>query len=221
MPPKRSSRLRNPSARAVAIAAGGEGPPRKKSRRDAVQPTPANQSSSSMVSTDQSAALSSTAPVEPQPISLSPGLLDQLVTRVADEVTRRLSPPDETSATPVSIASRTSGLSEVPLVSTPPPPVNGVPVPGTSVATPGMAGAIVLASLSTTQASLSGESQVPTEFFSSPSLPVDTRVSDKLCTKIWNNEYFDFSALLSNPVFEDRYQVTITNSDKEKIPSYV
>ena len=219
MPPKRSSRLRNHSARAVAIAAGGEGPPRKKSKRAAVQPTPANQSSSFVVSTDQSAAQSSVAPVEPQLISLPPGLLDQLVTRVADEVTRRLSPPDETSATPVSDASGTSGLSEVPLVSTPPPPANGVPVPGTSVATPGMAGAIVLGSLSTTQASLSGESQVPTEFFSSPSLPIDARVSDKLRTKIWNNEYFDFSALLSNPVFEDRYQVTITNSDKEKIPS--
>ena len=47
MPPKRSTRLRNPSARAVAIAAGGE-PPRKKSRRAAVQPTPANQGSTSV-----------------------------------------------------------------------------------------------------------------------------------------------------------------------------
>ena len=42
------------------------------------------------------------------------------------------------------------------LVSTPPPPASGVPVPGTSVATPGMADAIVLGSLSTTQSSLSG-----------------------------------------------------------------
>ena len=31
--------------------------------------------------------------------------------------------------------------------------------------------------------------------------------------------FFYFSALLSNPVFEDRYQVIIANSDKEKIPS--
>ena len=218
MPPKRSNRLRNPSARAVAIAAGGE-PPRKKSRRAAVQPNPANQDSSSVVSTDQSTTLSSTAPVEPQPISLSPGTLDQLVARVADEVTRRLSPPNKTSTTPISNTSRPSALSEVPLVSTPPPPASGVPVPGTSVATPGMADAIVLGSLSTTQSSLSGESQVPTEFFSSPSLPIDARVSEKLRAKIWNDEFFDLSALLSNPVFEDRYQVTITNSDKEKIPS--
>lgn len=77
----------------------------------------------------------------------------------------------------------------------------------------------MLGSSSTTQASLSGESQVPTERLSSPSLPIDARVSEKLRAKIWNNKFFDFSALLSNPVFEDRYQVTITNSDKEKIPS--
>ena len=218
MPPKRSTRLRNPSAKAVAIAAGGE-PPRKKSRRAAVQPTPANPGSSSGVSTDQSATPSSAVPVEPQSISLSPEILDQLVTRVADEVTRRLSPPVETSSTPVGNNSGSSALSEVPLVSTPPPPASCVPVPGTSVETPGMAGAIVLGSLSTTQASLSGESEVPTELFSSPSLPIDARISEKLRAKIWNNEYFEFSALLSNPFFEDRYQVTITNSDKEKIPS--
>ena len=218
MPPKRSTRLRNPSARAVAIAAGGE-PPRKKSRRAPVQPTPANQGSSSAVSANQYATPSSAAPVEPQPISLSPDLLDQLVTRVADEVTRRLSPLDGPSSTPISNISRPSALSEVPLVSTSPLPASGVPVPATSVSPPGMAGAVVLGSLSTTQASLSGESQVPTELFSSPSLPIDARVSEKLRAKIWNNEFFDLSALLSNPVFEDRYQVTITNSDKEKIPS--
>ena len=158
-------------------------------------------------------------PVEPQPISLSPHLLDQLVTRVADEVTCRLSPLDGPSSTPISNTSRPSALLEVPLVSTSPPPASGVPVPATSVSPPGVAGAVVLGSLSTTQASLLGESQVPTELFSSPSLPIDARVSEKLRAKIWNNEFFDFSALLSNPVFEDRYRVTITNSDKEKIPS--
>lgn len=76
-------------------------------------------------------------------------------------------------------------------------------------------------SLSTTQTSLSGEAQVSTQLFSSPSLPIDARVSEKLRAKIWNNEFFDFSALLSNPVFEDRYQVTISNSDQEKIHHYV
>ncbi|XP_067026129.1 uncharacterized protein [Acropora muricata] len=107
----------------------------------------------------------------------------------------------------------------MPLVSNPPPPDSGVPVPVTSAATTGMAGALVLGPLNNTQASLSGESQVLTELFSSPSLPIDARVSEKLRAKIWNNEFFDFSSLLSNPVFEDRFQLTISNSDKEKTPS--
>ena len=112
-----------------------------------------------------------------------------------------------------------STLSEVPLVSASPAPASVVPVPDTSVAATGLVGAIVQGSLSTTQTSLSGEAQVPTQLFSSPSLPIDARVSEKLRAKIWNNEFFDFNALLSNPIFEDRYQVTISNSDKEKIPS--
>ena len=210
MPPKHSKRLRNPSARAVARAAGGE-PPRRKSRRAALQPTPDNQGSSSNQSSDQSPALPSAVSCEPQPLSLPPGVLDQLVARVADEVTRRLSPPEDTSTTPISNTPMPSALSEMPLVTTSP----AVPVPGTSVATPGMAGAILRGSLSTTQTSLSGEAQVPTQLFSSPSLPIDARVSEKIRAKIWNNEFFDFSALLSNPVFEDRFQVTISNSDKE------
>ncbi|XP_068721548.1 uncharacterized protein, partial [Montipora capricornis] len=60
---------------------------------------------------------------------------------------------------------------------------------------------------------------LPGHLFSSPSLAIDSRVSDKLKSKIWNNEYFEFSALLSNPVFENKYQLKINNSDKGLVPS--
>ena len=95
-----------------------------------MQATPATQGSS-VVNTNQSATLLSTASVEPQPISLSPRLLDQLVSQVADEVTRRLSHLDGTSTTLISSTSGPSSLSEVSLVSTPPLPASGAPVPGT------------------------------------------------------------------------------------------
>ena len=85
MPPKRSSRLRNPSAQAVAIAAEGE-PPQRKSRRAAVQPTPDTLGPSSVISTDQTVPIPHAASGTPQPASLPPGVLDQLATRVADEV---------------------------------------------------------------------------------------------------------------------------------------
>ena len=180
-------------------------PPRRKSRCAALQPTP--------VSSNQSPDPSSAASVEQQPLPLPPGVLEQLVSWVADEVTRRLSPPEDPSNTPVNNTSLPNAFSEMPLVSTPPTPANAVPVPGTSAA------AIVQGSLSTTQTLLSGRPQVPTQLFSSPSLPINVRVSEKLRAKISHNEFFDFSALLSNPVLEDRYQVKISNSDKEKIPS--
>ena len=73
MPAKRSARLRKRAAQAVTA------PPKKKTRRP--EPSPSTQSSES-------------APAAPQPtqeLNLSPGLIDQLVSRVADEVTKRLS----------------------------------------------------------------------------------------------------------------------------------
>ena len=75
------------------------------------------------------------------------------------------------------------------------------------------------------QSALSGEPNpvthrvLPGHFFSSPSLAIDSRVLDKLKSKIWNTEYLEFSALLSNLVFENKYQLTINNSDKGLVPS--
>ena len=74
MPVKRSARLSGKRA-AQAVAA----PPKKKHRQP--EPSPSTQSSES-------------TPAAPQPtqeLNLSPGLIDQLVSRVADEVTKRLS----------------------------------------------------------------------------------------------------------------------------------
>lgn len=150
MPPKRSARLRNPSARAVERTPGGE-PPRKKSRRAASQITTNDQGSSTRIGTDQPPP-SNTALDGPQPLSLPPGVLDQLVARVADEVTRRLPPPEVTNANPVSDTTRASALSEVPLVSD--PPAAAVQVPGLVVANQGMAGTIVQRSLGAKHTSL-------------------------------------------------------------------
>ena len=126
-----------------------------------MQPNPTNQDSSSVASTDHSATLYSTAPVGPQPISLSPGILDQLVPWMADAVTRRLSSPNETSTTPINNTSRPSALSEVLLVFS--THLHQTVVSHCLVyqlQLPGMAGAIVLGSLNTTQASSSDGSHV-------------------------------------------------------------
>lgn len=66
--------------------------------------------------------------------------------------------------------------------------------------------------------SLVGNESLPEQLFASPSLAIDSRVSDKLRSKIWKNEYFEFSALLSNPVFDSKYQLTINKADKGSVP---
>lgn len=68
-------------------------------------------------------------------------------------------------------------------------------------------------SLAIAQASIAGMPSTPECLFNSPSLPIDARVSGKIRGKIWNSEYFDFSLLLSNPVAEDRYQLTVTGAE--------
>ena len=60
---------------------------------------------------------------------------------------------------------------------------------------------------------------VPSQLFSSPSPPINSRVSDKLKAKIWNNEYFELGALLTNIVHESRYQVTLARTTTEQLSS--
>ena len=149
-----------------------------------------------------------------QDVAFPPGLLETLVARVADEVTKRLTPVYTPAATNL----------EVP----PPPEVPLIPATeGSLEEVPIMENVsnLVNRSLTSVQSALSGEPNpvmhkaLPEHLFSSPSLAIDSRVSAKLRSKIWNNEYFEFSALLSNPVFENKYQLTVNNSDKGLVPS--
>ena len=163
---------------------------------------------------------------------LSSEVLDQLVARVADEVTKRLSPAESPSGPPVvsnSAASPSSNLAELPLVSPHvwQPPVASAIAPGAvptssedhstdtspqqlpgipPVPTMVLANAMVQHSIATAQSSLAGAStsqapSLPSKLFTSPSLPIDARVSNKLRAKIWNNEYFEFGALLGHLLF--------------------
>lgn len=123
------------------------------------------------------------------------------------------------SPAPVSTCG-SSQLPGLPLVST----TDVMTTQTSTLTTPGLASTIVQESLGAAQSSLSGELQVvtpvvPAQLFVSPTLPIDARVSEKLCLKVWNNEYFDFGALLSNPVFDRTCQVTVSNSDKGQMPS--
>lgn len=121
MPPKRSLRVCNPSVKAVDVASTSE-PARKRSRR----------------STPSSSTTMNAPAVETPALSFPSQVMDQLVARVAEEVTRRLSPAALISSsaavdsslggsnTVASIAS--SNLSELPLTSRSDPASSPAPV---------------------------------------------------------------------------------------------
>ncbi len=140
-----------------------------------------------VVEANQSASSSGAAAGGPQPLSFPQGVLDQLVAQVTDEVTRHLSPPEDCgTANRNTLVS--NAASELPLVSNLPP---AIPVPGAAVATSGLAVTVLQRSVGATQGSLSGEVQIPAQLFASPSLPIDARLSEKLQSKIWANEFFE------------------------------
>ena len=229
MPPKRSQRARTPSSRAIEVAAAAE-PPWKKSRRLAT-------------STLDDAV--GQVPVQ-QPPTLSADVMDSLVSRVVLEVTRHLSPgetdvstspmlqatsvalfsgPEPQTPLEVSASTTAASASMVPsnVMELPVVDAASVQVPN-AVAADDLAGAVVQGPLIAAQSSLSGERpcltpELPSQLFTSPSLVIDSRVSDKLKAKIWNNEYFEFGALLTNPVHESRYQVTLSKFNAEQLPA--
>lgn len=83
----------------------------------------------------------------------------------------------------------------------------------------------VMASVENVHHLLSGELQVhsnptlPSTLFTSSAVPIDARVSDKLKSKIWANEFIELGSLLVNPIFQDQYQITISNTTKGQSPS--
>ncbi|CAH3028687.1 unnamed protein product [Porites evermanni] len=142
---------------------------------------------------------------------LSPQFMETLITRVADEVSRRL-PPAEVSGNPSPAALST--LQEVPV---------GSPV---GQNTEEVASMVVQQSLANASTALTGlipqvsaSNPVPGQLFQSVSLPVDARLSEKVRAKIWKDEYVDFGSLLANPVLVDQYQITLNNSDSGFTPS--
>ena len=83
--------------------------------------------------------------------------------------------------------------------------------------------AAVTSSVNSIHSHLTGElnppSSLPSSLFTSSALPVDARVSEKLKSKIWANEYIDFGSLLVNPLFENKYHVTFQNPPRGLTPS--
>lgn len=159
-------------------------------------------------------AVTSAAPTEPiasnPPAVLSQGnqmenlfppqFVESLISKVAEEVLCRISTLDGTP----SGLSRLSDVAVCPSHSTP---------PYEEVASSVVQSSVANATASFTGLSVQSATDVPGQLFLSAGLPVDAN--------IWNPDYIDFGALLTNPVFENQYRITITvqGADSSNVPS--
>lgn len=185
MPPKRSARL---------SASASKPPAAKKQKR--------GRKSSATVSREEVATPSTANVTLP---AIPPDLVEQIVNRVADEVSRRMA--SGTGGLP----SNTNALKEVPVIDM---TAAGSAANGISP--------LVQGSINAVQKNLTGETvpkAVPDQLFISSSLPVDARVTDKIRAKICNQEYIDFGTLLANPVLDNRYSITVGNAESGALPS--
>ena len=221
MPPRRSTPSKRPSSQALESL--GASSPRR--RRTAAPSLPSRGNDGETAA--QSAVLFSgpsshayepaipaTGPVFP------PALFDQLVQRVAAEVTRQLQPasflpavqePQVPSPAPAAFPNL-AGTTAVQQLTTEVPVVSYSPVGNPSAVDQ------VTQVVQSVHSSLAGESPStgafqPKDIFTSVNLPVDARVPLKLKTKIWNNEFIDFGLLLANQFAEGKYQLTINPGD--------
>ena len=144
--------------------------------------------------------------LQPQQLSaevLPHALLEQIIHKVSDEVTRRLSSTSgKRSANDSQILDRGSDML-VGGVGAGAEQVSEVPVLGIPADSPGES--MIEGAVSQFQDRLSGElptvsPTLPNTLFISPSLPIDARVSAKLRAKILKNKFIDFGALATNPV---------------------
>ena len=164
---------------------------------------------------------------QPQPQQLSAevlpqALLEQIIHKVSDEVTRRLSSTSEKrSANDSQILDRGSdgGVGGVGAGAEQVSEVSALGIPTDSPGESMIEGAV-----SQFQDRLSGElptvsPTLPNTLFISPSLPIDARVSAKLRAKILKNEFIDFGALATNPVLESKFQVVLQSEGGTQPPS--
>jgi len=147
---------------------------------------------------------------------LSPAFIETLITKVADEVSRRLSPAENPPSRPPTAP---SNLQEVPVNST---GGQSSQVPADLIASRVVQGSLATVSHAVTglvPSTSEGPPPLPGQCFQSVGLPVDARVSEKLREKIWKDEFIDFGSLLANPVLANRFQLTVHNAENGPLPS--
>lgn len=196
MPPKRSQRLKRKSSGVQETSA-----PRRRGRPQTLPPAPNDQDEHEVDALPNVVASHPPSTVNAFP----PDLVQSLVSTVTAEVTKQLSAilPALSPAATTFPSSSTAGYDTATML------VNGA--------------------VASAHASIAGQEPqlftpannvTPQQVFRSASLSIDSRVSDKLKFKIWNEEFVEFGSLLSNPGLDDKYQVSFQKLDSGKPASF-
>ena len=219
MPATRNQRAQRPAPVPAPVPVAV--PPARRPRRARV---PRSSGTTSTVRSLGSATPAPAAPLQAPASVLTPQQIQEIVSTVTIEVTRRL----QNAATPVPgvdnvpwSSSAAAAVTESPIVQAP----EHVATPTTTVAQRAVQNA-----LGSAHAASSGETNPtmlaphssciqPTQDFQSISLPIDCRISVKLKNKIWNDEYINFGSLLGNPMSENKFQLSFSASDTGLPPS--
>ena len=208
MPPTGSKSSKRKSSKSPASPPPSQRPRvQTRSSTIALEPTIASPSAgattSSTVREPVSVASTSAAP----DAGISPQLLQQIVSTVTAEVTRRLTPHHE--------AELSDAVVEAPVVAM---------VATTSTEQPAIVPGIVEEALQSVHSAVAGEpssySAMPSQPYESIHLPLDSRITTKLKNKIWNDEYIAFGSLLSNPgAVDTKFQLSVMTSNDGLHPS--
>lgn len=225
MPPRRSRRLRRPSTQALESLAGSPRPRLWRDHTPGLNVTQVQSGSGlnivavppgsglNVPSVPSGSGLNAAAvppgtvpplvplapaapPTLPQPVALPPELIAQLVTLVTTEVTKNIQAMLPTTAVISRSQQQNNGPNQTKTQScTELPVVDAITEAGDTVQ---QVVNSAHSTLSGESQSLSTRPQLPSNVFTSVTLPVDAMVFMKLKTKIWIEEYIVFGALLVN-----------------------
>ena len=132
-------------------------------------------------------------------LAILPVLLKQIVSTITAEVTRPL--------IPLSQPELPGDVVEAPVV-TPAATLTVPQLPGSAVAEQ----VLHSAHSAITAETFSAMPKLPGQPYHSVTLPLDSLVSTKLKNKIWDDTFIDFGSLLSNPVMDNKFQLSVKPS---------
>lgn len=209
--PRRATRsTSNPGPSAADVVSTVNRPAVKRPAKKATRPAKKSRSTSSQIPVQV---------VEAAATALTPDLLEQLVTKVADVVTQRLSGS--------SMGTNPTASVSLPGSSSPHPPDASIlqqPVDHNILQeVQPTIDSLVEVAVGQSQEAIAGirygdTPSIPKTIFHSSSLEIDSRVNDRVKAKIWNNEYVEFSTLISSQG-NNKFQLSFQSLEGNNGPS--